>query len=59
MGDDTSCGELLAPVSVIELIVRLRPTTDGSGASSPVTKHGSALRIAGKSRPVSAAAAGE
>ena len=38
MGDYTSCGELLAPVSVIELMLRLRLTTDGSGASSPVTK---------------------
>src|SRR4029077_9779055 len=38
MGDDTSCGELLAPVRVMELIVRFRPTTEGRGASSPVTK---------------------
>jgi hypothetical protein len=34
---DKTCGELLLPFRVIELIVTSKPTTEASGASSPVT----------------------
>ena len=36
-GVETTCGELFWPFRVMELMVISRPTTEGRGASSPVT----------------------
>src|ERR1700683_4494556 len=38
LGVDSTCGEPLLPFRVIEVIVTSKPTTDASGAPSPVTK---------------------
>jgi hypothetical protein len=37
VGVETTCGELLWPFSVMELMVTSNPTTEGKGASSLVT----------------------
>src|SRR5271167_614331 len=38
VGVETTSGELLTPFRVMELMVTSKPTTEGRGASSPVTK---------------------